>query len=225
MVSENHSTFSLPLVGFRVCVCQVARFLQKFSVFWSGFRRPRVAGAGADSVEIAMASVGGDADSVQQMLAKIRERQRTATAAAGTQSLDEWFQQLNSAVNTEVYRDLLFDMHYVTDELVYFALRHGPGAALRIATTLFTFIFKHNVFLSVLQSEGASVKPPQLISPWAGQLRHFLSFFPDKATHFKALLALEARLQQAPLEPFTSSANVLRSTMLSHPSPSPSQRQ
>lgn len=159
-------------------------------------RRPRVAGAGVDSVAMAVASESGDSDSVQNMLAQIREKQRNASAAAGLPSLDDWFQQLDETMRKPDYMNLLFEMHYVTDELVYFALRHGPSSALRIATMLFSFIFKQSVFSTSLQADHGSAIASRLIAPWAGQLRYFLSYFPDKAGDFKDLLALDKRVSQ-----------------------------
>ncbi|KAJ8902553.1 hypothetical protein NDN08_006956 [Rhodosorus marinus] len=194
--SEFSAVMNSRAYTFSVLEELVALFLQKSSAFWVNIRRPRVAGAGVDSVAMAVASESGDSDSVQNMLAQIREKQRNASAAAGLPSLDDWFQQLDETMRNPDYMDLLFEMHYVTDELVYFALRHGPSTALRIATMLFSFIFKQSVFSTSLQADHVSAIARRLIAPWAGQLRYFLSYFPDKAGDFKDLLALDKRVSQ-----------------------------
>ena len=118
------------------------------------------------------------------------------------------------------FTDLLFELHYVTDELVYFALKApiGAGFVFQLANMLFTVCMRHPVFSMAGASDlsgggsaggsgdrdsggsgnggGGGGGPAGTLAPlrkWVSQLRYFLSFFPDKENELRPLRDLVRR--------------------------------
>jgi len=102
----------------------------------------------------------------------------------------------------ESHRPLMFQMHYVTDELTYYALKDPSDAALLLAKLVYSFIFHQPLFRWVLQYKE-QLKETSFVVFWTGQLRHFLSFFPDKLDKLRPLYWLEE--QFVPDQPSSSS--------------------
>eukprot|EP00871_Galdieria_phlegrea_P001375 jgi/Galph1/2238/GphlegSOOS_G913.1 len=105
--------------------------------------------------------------------------------------------QLEEWVLQEKHRQLLFEMHYVTDELTYCALKDPSDTALLLAKLAYSFIFQHPLFrwLRECRSTLPELKRNSFVASWTGQLRHFLSFFPDKYEKLQLLFSLEEQLE------------------------------
>lgn len=77
---------------------------------------------------------------------------------------------------------LYFDLHYLTDELVFYALKGKVGQTFfDLAKLLYCALLNHRIF-GLISSNGDKPIPqiPQLIKQWGGQLTHFLSYFPHR---------------------------------------------
>ena len=170
----------------------VMQFLRAFAAFWAPLRRQRVPGAGADSVRLA-AAAGGDRVA-EAFVDQLRERQWRADTASDP--VDAWLERVLEATGRDAqvsaaYDALLFEAHYCTDELVFHALRDQSSAVLRLAQICYGFIFKMDLFQAYARAESdMRQRLAPLVKPWAGQLRHFLSFFPD-SQHRMELRELE----------------------------------
>jgi hypothetical protein len=127
-------------------------------------------------------------------------------------------------------RSLSFDLFYITDELVFYALTHEGHVgrfALDLAQLLYSLVFRHPVFTSFVlwthyqqragadesSSAGASTRRtpsgqfPALLVQWVKQLTHFLNFFPIPGAHLRLLWDIFQFLQVC--MPPTSSVFVL----------------
>ncbi|KAK4536013.1 hypothetical protein CDCA_CDCA07G2038 [Cyanidium caldarium] len=170
----------------------VMQFLRAFAAFWAPLRRQRVPGAGADSVRLA-AAAGGDRVA-EAFVDQLRERQWRADTASDP--VDAWLERVLEATGRDAqmsaaYDALLFEAHYCTDELVFHALRDQSSAVLRLAQICYGFVFKMDLFQAYTRAESdMRQRLAPLVKPWAGQLRHFLSFFPD-SQHRMELRELE----------------------------------
>lgn len=104
------------------------------------------------------------------------------------QTLQDWTME-------ESHRQLMFQMHYVTDELTYYALKDPSDAALLLAKLVYSFIFHQALFRWVLEYR-IPIRNSSFFVFWTGQLRHFLSFFPDKFDKLRLLYWLEEQLEE-----------------------------
>ncbi|GJQ10785.1 hypothetical protein GpartN1_g2576.t1 [Galdieria partita] len=103
------------------------------------------------------------------------------------QILEDWTRE-------DSHRQLMFQMHYVTDELTYYALKDPSDAALLLAKLVYSFIFHHSLFRWVLECRE-QIRDTSFVVFWTGQLRHFLSFFPDKFDKLRLLYWLEEQFE------------------------------
>jgi hypothetical protein len=167
----------------------VSRFLVQFGGFWEQFRRlnfvrnPEAPGKGLGTVGVSSLTR--------------RESSLTHTQGVNEESnLAAWATFVASASSRPGYKELLFEMHYATDELVYYMLNSGSQSGLQLASMLYSYVFKHDVFATFLLPEGRHLEVPEMLIAWIGQLGHFLSFFPDKADTFRGLCELENRFRE-----------------------------
>lgn len=101
-------------------------------------------------------------------------------------------------------RSLSFDLFYITDELVFYALTHEGHVgrfALDLAQLLYSLIFRHPVFTSFVlwahyqrmadaehsNTPDTSGQFPAVLVQWVKQLTHFLNFFPTPGVHLNLL--------------------------------------
>jgi len=162
----------------------VSRFLCQFAAFWAPYQRPRTPGAGTDSMHLAVtASERGAGDLVHRLRARQHGQDRDER-----EPLIVWLERVRRATGvvggaagaTIAYAALLFEAHYCTDELVFYALRDQSDTVLQLALTCYSYIFKWDVFqVYIRDDETVAEALAPLVKFWYGQLRHFLSFFPD----------------------------------------------
>jgi len=124
----------------------------------------------------------------------------------------------------EEYMQLYVELHYITDELVFYGLKGQVGQfVFHLATLLYSVLFRHPVFSSFFATssvQSSSSSPPTLpsapwassrptstsyvdvfqppLSKWVGQLSHFLSFHPDRRDDILPLRRLETLLRGSP---------------------------
>jgi len=137
-----------------------------------------------------------------------------ATALHLARQMDEL--ALDSSETGQEYRKLLHELHYLTDELVFNALKeHEASSAFHLASLLFTVVLRSEPFdsFSTAGAAGAGafggVKKvqvaeraehhqeahtrqarPRVLQDWVSRLSHFLSFFPEKRDDIGLLRSL-----------------------------------
>ncbi|CAM9717183.1 unnamed protein product [Discosporangium mesarthrocarpum] len=94
---------------------------------------------------------------------------------------------------------LIFEMFYLTDELLYYALKHEGYVgdfALRLANLVYSVIFRHQVFLAFKPAPGERgvETAPVFLRRWAAHLNHFLGFFPHPKPAITPLVDLRNSL-------------------------------
>lgn len=73
----------------------------------------------------------------------------------------------------ESVKQLHFDLHYITDELVFYGLKGRVGSSFYdLAKLLYGVIYSHQIF--------DLFKDTSIVKKWFGQLEYFLSYFPMK---------------------------------------------
>lgn len=166
----------------------IVRFLTRFAEFWAQFRRRKHVNA---------SSASSESDSAAESLENAADRsgQSIFSGSDAEENLDVWVQRVAAAPLNENYDAVLFELHYATDELVYYKLKSASKPGLQLAYLLYSFVFKHEVFTNFLLPEGLQLRVPEMMISWVGQLRHFLSFFPDKRHDFRGLTELEEKLK------------------------------
>jgi hypothetical protein len=182
--------FSAALPRKRVFVLEeiVSRFLCQYAAFWSSYRRPRTPGAGTDSMHLAVAAGERGAE---DLVSRLRARQRWQDHDE-REPLALWVERIRQATGVaaaphateshppDAYAALIFEAHYCTDELVFYALRDQSDTVLQLALTCYSYVFKYDVFQVYMRGDEAIVEAlAPVVKFWYGQLRHFLSFFPD----------------------------------------------
>jgi hypothetical protein len=167
----------------------IARFLLQFGAFWAQFRRPNLSGISSATCS--------ELDPASPTDIHLKDSSADLRSANHVQlNLKTWATFVASASKRPGYDELLFDMHYATDELVYYMLKSGSQSGFQLASMLYSYVFKHDVFSTFLISEGKHLIVPEILIGWVGQLGHFLSFFPDKTDAFRGLCELENRFRE-----------------------------
>jgi hypothetical protein len=151
----------------------VCTFLSRFSSFWTQFRR-----------DVFAPNEGN------------RGRQDEAGESDESDIMTAWAACVAKASESQGYDDVLFEMHYATDELIQFMLKSTTQTATELASVLYGYVFRHDAFSTFLLPEGQALIVPELLYCWVGQLGHFLSFFPDKRDQFRKLTDLEDRFKE-----------------------------
>ncbi|KAL6074415.1 Autophagy-related protein 2 [Balamuthia mandrillaris] len=128
----------------------------------------------------------------------------------------------------EPFASLLFDYHYITDELVFFGLKKQVGKfAFRLAHLVYCSLFRHELFRE-RQKHRWSMFPAQSLlllhkisAVWVQRLSYFLLFFPEQTSDLDLLRMLERNLRQH-LNVLQSVATASASSSSSTSSPSSS---
>eukprot|EP00004_Rigifila_ramosa_P020397 TRINITY_DN5294_c0_g1_i2.p1 TRINITY_DN5294_c0_g1~~TRINITY_DN5294_c0_g1_i2.p1 ORF type:complete len:2470 (-),score=501.56 TRINITY_DN5294_c0_g1_i2:14-6991(-) len=157
------------------------------------------------SATVAATSTGGDATPEAGPLGGSRH----------TTSLDEL---VADVVRSSQHARLLFELEYLTDELIYYALRGRQlgESIFRAANLLYGVLYAHDVFQWKLTAARGT-----LLAPWILPLKRFLCHFPDKVDHVQHLRrTLRTLEQQSRLD-----MPAIPSPSLSDSAPSPLPRQ
>ncbi|CAM9221770.1 unnamed protein product [Scytosiphon promiscuus] len=102
---------------------------------------------------------------------------------------------------------LIFEMFYITDELLYYALKHEGFVgefAFRLANLVYSVVFRHEVFVSfgeLTEREGSgssSEEAPVFLRRWGAHVNHFLGYFPYPEAKPVILPLVELRRSLAP---------------------------
>ncbi|KAF6003969.1 hypothetical protein F1559_004482 [Cyanidiococcus yangmingshanensis] len=187
---DSAPEFSAALPRKRVFVLEetVSRFLCLYAAFWAPYRRPRTPGAGTDSMQLAVAAGERGAE---DLVDRLRARQRWQDHDE-REPLHLWVERIRQATGVDTqpgtadgnvptaYAALVFEAHYCTDELVFYALRDQSDAVLQLALTCYSYVFKYDVFQVYMRGDEAIIRAlAPVVKFWYGQVRHLLSFFPD----------------------------------------------
>jgi hypothetical protein len=166
--------------AFSTLESTIANFLSQFAAFWAHFRRDDFAGF----AEASSASES-DADSFFE----------SGDSASRVNSLTAWARHVVTAREKPGYELVRFELMYCTDELVHYCLKNPSPTGMQMASMLYSYVFKHDVFATFLLPDGQHLDVPEMMMSWVGQLGHFLSFFPDKRDAFRGLTELEDRFR------------------------------
>lgn len=174
--------------AFSTLESTIANFLAQFAAFWAQFRRDDFTG-----LTDAPSASGSDADShVDSSAGPAFTPTSTPSRSVG---LKAWAHHVQTAPQKPGYEVVRFELMYCTDELIYYCLKNPSPTGMQMASMLYSYVFKHDVFATFLLPEGQDLEVPEMMLSWVGQLGHFLSFFPDKRDAFRGLTELEDRFR------------------------------
>ncbi|CAM9517210.1 unnamed protein product, partial [Pylaiella littoralis] len=138
-----------------------------------------------------------------------------AAAAAAASSRSAGATEALLAVAQQCSR-LIFEMFYITDELLYYALKHEGFVgefALRLANLAYSVVFRHEVFVAfaALPQRGRDSQDgggggggeegneaPVFLRRWGAHVNHFLGYFPYPQAKPVILPLVELRRSLAP---------------------------
>lgn len=174
--------------AFSTLESTITNFLSQFTSFWAHFRRNNF-------TDLTDASSATRSDLALYADSGAEPAFGSTSTVSRKVSLRGWAKHVETAPQKSGYELVRFELMYCTDELVYYCLKNPSPTGMQMASMLYSYVFKHDVFATFLLPEGQELEVPEMMLSWVGQLGHFLSFFPDKRDAFRGLTELEDRFR------------------------------
>lgn len=189
----------------------ISVFLRKFNDFW---------------YQVEQASIPASTNNHIHRICELLERldhvmiQKQTThepvMAEDHQNEREMIQSADLDHLADEFDRVFFDLYYITDELVWYAVRCNAGRlAFTLADMVYSVVLGHDLFQLSLHADFQSKvlqlhakyyhhhhhPPPltfyeHLLRPWVEQLGHFLSYFPGTNESVESLRRLYQRMDR-----------------------------